>query len=139
MQEFDHHLDTIEKTTEGPGVLITTSTSDKVFHTGFDLDLWKRDHLQMHENFALASRLFARLLTFPLPTMCVINGHAFAGGMMLALSHDYRTMRADRGYMCLSEINLNFPIPEAFGELVKVTLPPNTLREVMYGGRYTGP
>ena len=90
----------------------------------------------MYENFALAQRLMARLLTFPMPTMAVVNGHCYAGGLMLAHSHDFRTMRSDYGYLCLSEINLNFPIPEALADLVKVTLPPNTVREMMYGGRY---
>eukprot|EP00350_Pseudokeronopsis_sp_OXSARD2_P006989 CAMPEP_0170543150 /NCGR_PEP_ID=MMETSP0211-20121228/2366_1 /TAXON_ID=311385 /ORGANISM="Pseudokeronopsis sp., Strain OXSARD2" /LENGTH=68 /DNA_ID=CAMNT_0010846455 /DNA_START=375 /DNA_END=581 /DNA_ORIENTATION=- len=48
-------------------------------------------------------------------------------------------MRADRGYMCLSEINLDFPIPGGLGEFIKDTLPPQTVRDVMYGSRYTGP
>ena len=76
------------------------------------------------------SQLLTRLLTFPLPTMAVINGHTFAGGLFLALAHDFRTMRADYGFMCLSEINLDFPIPEGFTDFLRATLPPNTLREI---------
>ena len=71
-----------------------------------------------------------------MPTMSVINGHTFAGGLFLALAHDFRTMRADYGFMCLSEINLDFPIPEGLGDFLRETLPPNTLREIQYGGRY---
>ena len=51
-------------------------------------------------------------MTFPVPTMTVVSGHAYAGGLILAMAHDYRTMRADYGYMCLSELNLDFPLPE---------------------------
>ncbi len=71
-----------------------------------------------------------------MPTMAVINGHTYAGGLFLALAHDFRTMRSDYGFMCLSEINLDFPIPEGLGDFLRVTLPPNTLREIQYGGRY---
>ena len=38
--------------------------------------------------------------------------------------------------MCLSEINLDFPIPEGYTDFLRATLPPNTLREIQYGGRY---
>ena len=48
-------------------------------------------------------RLFARVLAFPRITVAAINGHAFAGGGMLALAHDFRVMRSDRGYFCLPE------------------------------------
>ena len=47
-----------------------------------------------------------RLLTFPVPTVAAINGHAFGVGAMLALAHDRRAMREDRGWFCLPEIDL---------------------------------
>ena len=46
-----------------------------------------------------------------MPTMAIVSGHAFAGGMLLALAHDFRTMRSDKGFMCLSELNLDLPVP----------------------------
>jgi len=36
--------------------------------------------------------LLARLMEFPLPTMCVFNGTAMAGGYFLGLAHDFRVM-----------------------------------------------
>ncbi len=68
--------------------------------------------------------------------MTAINGHAFAGGLIFALAHDMRTMRSDYGFLCLSEINLNFPIPQGYADFLRSALTPNTLREIMYGGRY---
>jgi len=44
--------------------------------------------------------LFARLLTFGVPVVAALNGHAFGAGAMLALACDERTMRADRGWLC---------------------------------------
>ena len=62
--------------------------------------------------------------------MSVINGHTYAGGLFLALASDFRTMRADYGFMCLSELNLDFPIPEGLTDFLRVSLPPNTMREI---------
>ena len=135
LKDFNTILDKIEAT-KGPGALVTIGTGPKIFHTGFDLDQWKSNPLQQYESFALCSHLMARLLTFPMATMAVVNGHTYAGGLFLALGHDFRTMRSDYGFMCLSEINLDFPIPEGLGDFLRETLPPNTLREIQYGGRY---
>ena len=47
IREFNSLLDKVEEMTEEghPGCLVTVSTSEKVFHTGFDLETWKDDHI----------------------------------------------------------------------------------------------
>jgi Delta3-Delta2-enoyl-CoA isomerase len=136
MKDFNALLDKVEAT-KGPGALVTIATGPKIFHTGFDLDQWKTNQLGQYESFAMCQHLLARLLTFPLPTIAVLSGHTYAGGVFLALAHDFRTMRADYGFVCLSEINLGFPIPCGYTDMLRATLPPNTVREMQYGGRYT--
>ena len=42
-------------------------------------------------------------------TVAAVQGHAFGAGAMLATSHDFRVMRADRGFYCLPEVQLNMP------------------------------
>lgn len=50
-----------------------------------------------------------RLLSFPMPCIAAINGHAFGGGLAFAFSHDYRIMREDRGqFLNLSKSNQKF-------------------------------
>jgi len=34
--------------------------------------------------------LYKKLLTLNVPTYCVMNGHAYAGGLFLAMCHDFR-------------------------------------------------
>ena len=55
--------------------------------------------------------LMGRLITFPMPTVCAMNGHAFGAGFMMALCHDVRIMRRDRGFICANEIQLGMVIP----------------------------
>ena len=41
-----------------------------------------------------------------MPTVALLNGHTFAGGLMVAMMHDYRIMNPHRGYLCLNELEL---------------------------------
>ena len=54
-----------------------------------------------------------RLITFPMPTLCAVNGHGFGAGFMRAFNHDIRLMRADRGFLCANEIQIGMAIPDA--------------------------
>ena len=46
-------------------------------------------------------------------------GHVYAAGGLLALAHDYRIMREERGWFCLPEINLPLPFTVSMIELAK--------------------
>jgi enoyl-CoA hydratase/carnithine racemase len=45
-----------------------------------------------------------------MPTIALVNGHAFAGGFMLAMYHDYRVFNPTRGFLCLNELDLGVPL-----------------------------
>ena len=64
-----------------------------------------------------------------------MNGHAFAGGAFLALSCDYRLMREDRGWFCVSEVDVGVPIPPAMMGILQGKLSPNTARDALLTGR----
>ncbi|NQE67075.1 Enoyl-CoA delta isomerase 1, peroxisomal [Nocardia gamkensis] len=104
---FHGLLDEVESS-EGPAALVTTATG-KFFSNGLDTD-WLFGNLdKMHGYLDRVHSLYTRLLAFPLPTVAAINGHAFGAGAMLATSHDFRVMRADRGFYCLPEVHLGMP------------------------------
>lgn len=46
------------------------------------------------------------MLTLPMPTVAAVTGHAFGGGALLAMAHDWRVMRGDRGYFCFPEVDI---------------------------------
>jgi enoyl-CoA hydratase/carnithine racemase len=68
--------------------------------------------------------LFARTLTFPHPTVAAVNGHCFAAGAMWSLAHDFRVMRADRGFWSLPEITIKIPFTEGMAALIQARLTP---------------
>ena len=110
-------LDQIEKT-DGPGVLVTIGTGERHFSTGFDLKYWMKSYDNMYDSIHLFQRLLAKLIAFPLPSLCVFNGTAIAGGYFMGLAHDYRIMHDTKGTICLSELKLGFALPPTYIKFV---------------------
>jgi enoyl-CoA hydratase/carnithine racemase len=80
------------------------------------------------------SKLFARVLSFPLPTVAAINGHAFASGALLAFAHDFRIMRADRGFICMPEVDIKIPLSPAALALIQSRVPAAVFRDLVLTG-----
>jgi Delta3-Delta2-enoyl-CoA isomerase len=124
---------------EGPLAVVTTGEG-KFYSNGLDLD-WMTAHPD--EAGALLDavhRLLGRVLGFPGIMIAAVNGHAFAGGAMLATAHDFLVMRDDRGYWCLPEVDLGLPLTPAMHAVITAKLPKVTAHEAMMTGRrYSGP
>ncbi|WFD31177.1 hypothetical protein MSPP1_002211 [Malassezia sp. CBS 17886] len=98
-----------EDTTDDGAALVTTAALDaKIWSNGLDLFTAIADPTFFNEYLNV---MFLELLTFPIPTVASVGGHAFAAGFSLACAHDYRVQNGKRGYMCLNEIEFGAPIP----------------------------
>ncbi|KAG5222876.1 enoyl-CoA delta isomerase [Salix suchowensis] len=121
--------DAKEQATSG-SVLITTSRG-KFFSNGFDL-AWaqaagsKPKAIERLQHMVeLLKPVVAELISLPMPTIAAINGHAAAGGLILALSHDYVYMKRDRG----------LTIPDYFNVLLRAKIgSPSARRDVLLRG-----
>ncbi|MGY1686741.1 enoyl-CoA hydratase-related protein [Geodermatophilus sp. SYSU D00867] len=132
----DAALDEVEGAS-GPRALVTTATG-RFFSNGLDL-AWLADHADQRDAYvARVQRLFARVLALPVVTVAAVQGHAFAAGAMLALAHDQRVMRADRGFWCLPEIDIDLPFSPGMSALVQARLTPQTAHVAMTTGRRYG-
>lgn len=131
-------LDTVAEGTE-PAVLVTTGTG-KFYSNGLDLEwlLAHGDQAQQYINDV--QELFARVLTLPVPTVAAVNGHAFGAGAMLAMAHDFRVMRTDRGYFCFPEADINIPFTPGMAALIQAKLiPAAAIASMTTGRRFGGP
>ncbi|MFF5897598.1 enoyl-CoA hydratase-related protein [Streptomyces argenteolus] len=130
-------LDEVEKA-GGPRALVTAATG-KFYSNGLDLD-WLFAHADQHQEYVVSvQELFARLLALPVITVAALQGHTFAAGAMFSLAHDFRVMRADRGFWCLPEVDINIPFTPGMSALVQARLAPQTAHRAMvtahrYGG-----
>ena len=143
VRAVDAALDQVEQS-EGPAALVTASADPKFFSNGLDLD-WVRGRDEHpggdRKVFAKeAMTLFGRMITFPVPTVCAVGGHAFGAGLMIALCHDVRLMRGDRGFLCANEVELGLAIPEPELALFRHKVPMHAFYEtVQLARRWSGP
>ena len=134
LTEFGAALDEVEAS-DVPAALVTTGQG-KFYTNGLDLDwLVAQEPPKAIEFVSEVIRVFARLVAFPMVTVAAMNGHSFAGGGMLALAHDFRVMRQDRGYFCLPEVDLGMPLAPGMSALIRSRLTASTVRESILTGR----
>jgi enoyl-CoA hydratase/carnithine racemase len=134
--EVQQHLTTIDAA-DGPRALVTTAQG-KFFSNGLDLG-WLAEHGEQFLGYVIdVHAVLARILAMPVATVAAVQGHAFAGGGMLALAHDFRLMRADRGFFCLPEVNINIPFSRGMSALIQSRLSKKTAHEAMTTGRRYG-
>ncbi len=131
-------LDEVEKAGK-PSALVTTGTG-KFYSNGLDLD-WMLGEATPAEREAYIPGVLgvmARVLTLPCISICAMNGHAFGAGAQLALAHDYRVMRSDRGYFCMPEIDMGSPLHPGMTAIIQARLPHQTAHQVITEGRRYG-
>jgi len=136
LTEVEDALEQVERA-EGPRALVTAATG-KFFSNGLDLD-WLFAHADEHESYVVRVHdLLARLLALPVITVAALQGHTFAAGAMLSLAHDFRVMRADRGFWCLPEADIGIPFTRGMSALIQARLTPQTAHEAMTTARRYG-
>lgn len=131
-------LDEVEKAGK-PSALVTTGTG-KFYSNGLDLD-WMMGVATPAEREAYIPAVLgvmARVLTLPCISVCAMNGHAFGAGAQLALAHDYRVMRSDRGFFCMPEIDMGAPLHPGMTAIIQARLPHQTAHQVITEGRRYG-
>jgi enoyl-CoA hydratase/carnithine racemase len=122
---------------DGPKALVTAA-SGKYWSNGLDLE-WVGTHENEFQSYVSGVHaLFARFLALPVPTVAALQGHTFAAGAMLALCHDFRVMRADRGFFCLPEVDIEIPFSPGMSALIQARLRPQVAHELMTTGRRVG-
>jgi enoyl-CoA hydratase/carnithine racemase len=130
-------LDEVERA-EGPKALVTTGAG-RFYSNGLDLD-WafreRKDSFSEYIGEVLA--VLGRILTLPCTTVSACNGHAFGAGAQLVVAHDYRLMRAERGFFCMPEIDMRAFLHPGMTALLAARLPAQTAHEVIATGRRYG-
>jgi enoyl-CoA hydratase len=86
---------------------------------------------------AMLERAMKRVLGFPRATVAAINGHAIAGGCVLALMCDVRVMSA--GNIGLTEAQLGVGLPSIVIEALRIRVPATSLGAIALEGRLFAP
>ena len=80
------------------------------------------------------TRTLVKLYTFPKPVVAAINGHAIAGGCILAAACDYRLMARGSGRIGVPELAVGVPFPLIAIEILRDVMPDRHTQDVVYNG-----
>jgi len=106
------------------------------FSFGFDvpgfMSLPKDDFQSYVSKF---SNLTKHIFTFPKPTIAAINGHAVAGGCVLALACDYRITKSEKAKIALNEMTFGSTVFSSVTEILKYAVGSREGEKILYSGK----
>ncbi|MBB5017199.1 enoyl-CoA hydratase/carnithine racemase [Chitinivorax tropicus] len=139
LDEFHAALDQIEAD-QGNAALVLASDDPKFFSNGIDLDYIQSKGMDyLFTRFVpRLDQLLLRVALLNLPTIACLTGHAYAGGALLAAAFDFRTMRADRGFLCFPEVDLKLGLSPVMTEIIKLLPNEQARLELVLTGRPMG-
>jgi len=111
----------------------------KIFSAGVDLKRLSEGGADYIRKFLPAlHKLYDAVFYHPKPVVAAINGHAIAGGCVLACCADRRIMARESGRIGVTELLVGVPFPALAFEIVRFAVPPRYLPELtLSGATYT--
>jgi enoyl-CoA hydratase/carnithine racemase len=107
----------------------------KIFSAGVDLKRLSEGGADYIRQFLpCLHRLYETVFFHPKPVVAAVNGHAIAGGCVLACCADRRIMAQDVGRIGVPEILVGVPFPALAFEIVRFAVPPRYLPEFTLSG-----
>ncbi len=137
LEAFADELGTVAES-DARAVVLTGTGS--IFSAGVDLFRVLDGGPEYVTRFLPGLRTAIRsLFTFPKPVVAAVNGHAIAGGCILASACDYRLMARGGGRIGVPELIVGVPFPSLPLEVMRFAVPANRLQEIVYTGRTYDP
>lgn len=116
------------------GALVVTGRG-RMFSAGVDLPrLLAGGSVYAHEFLPAMNHAFETLFSCPKPLVIAVNGHAIAGGCVMACCGDYRIMAREPGRIGVPELLVGVPFPVVPLEIVRFATPPQHLQALIYRG-----
>ena len=135
--DLNNAFDEIEENYPNKPVILTSMGN--VFSAGLDLnhcysvfrDGNKNEIREWFENFRDS---ILRVFLFDRPIVAAINGHAIAGGLILAMCCDIRIAVSTNSKFGLNEVTVGFPLPNVFAEIIKYVIGSRRAEEAIFRG-----
>jgi enoyl-CoA hydratase len=114
---------------------VVLAGTGRIFSTGVDLKRLSAGGAAYVRDFLPSlHRLYETIFFHPKPVVAAINGHAIAGGCILACCADRRLMARDAGRIGVTELLVGVPFPALAFEILRFAVPARVLPEVTYSG-----
>lgn len=118
----------------GPSQGVILTSEGNIFSAGVDLLRALDEGPDYFRIFLPALHgLYETLFFFPKPVVAAINGHAIAGGCVLACCADRRVMVRGQGRIGVTELLVGLPFPHLAFEIMRFSTASHRFEEVMVG------
>jgi len=133
VKELNADLVALEKDPETKAIVLTGE--GKFFSFGFDipefLSYTREDFTDYLYRF---TALYTYMFLYPKPVVAALNGHAIAGGCMMALACDYRVMVSGKAKISLNEIGFGASVFAGSTEMLRFCTGNKNAARVLYSG-----
>jgi len=114
--------------------VVMTSTG-RTFSAGVDLmRLLEGGAPYIREFLPALTTMFSTVFSHPAPVVAAINGHAIAGGCVLACAADKRLMARDGGRIGVTELLVGVPFPFVAMEIMRCAIASQFFAEAILSG-----
>jgi len=115
---------------------IVLTAEGPIFSAGVDLfKVLEGGDTYVTELLPLLDRVLQRLFWYPRPVVAAINGHAIAGGCVLASACDHRIMADGPATIGVPELRVQVPFPSSAIEILRFAVAHAHFQELVYLGR----
>jgi enoyl-CoA hydratase len=127
--------DRLAELTAAPCRAVVLTGRQDIFSAGVDLKRVLDGGVPYLAEFVPAlDAAFEALVRFPKPLVAAVNGHAVAGGCVLACAADQRLMAAGPARIGVPELRVGVAFPGAVVEIMRLVVAPGHLQELLYRG-----
>lgn len=118
---------------------IVLTAEGATFCAGLDVKVVPRySRAEQLELLDVLNQMIIAVYGCPLPVVAAVNGHAIAGGLVLALCCDWRIVLDAPIQVGLAEVKVAIPYPVAAIEVVRAELSPQVARRLVLSGENVG-
>jgi 3,2-trans-enoyl-CoA isomerase len=129
------HTDLIKLEKDKTIRVILLKGEGKFFSFGFDVPellAYSRDEFERF--LRKFTDLYHYIFIYPKPTIAVINGHAIAGGCMLATACDFRLMVSGKAKISLNEISFGASVTAGAVEMLEYCVGQREAQTILFSG-----
>lgn len=121
------------RTSAAKAVVLTGQGS--MFSAGVDLvSTGEGGPAYIRKFLPVLNAMFDAVFHFPRPVVAAINGHAIAGGCVLACCADRRLIAKGKGRVGVTELLVGLPFPALAFEIMRGATAPRYFPQALYGG-----
>lgn len=131
--------DALKKAIDENKSAVVLTGYDQFFSAGLNLKGLPDDEAGMASFIDRFEAVNLELLEFPLPIVAAVNGHAIAGGCVLACTADVRIGAEGNYKLGVSEVSLGIVFPSSAFEIMRASIAAPAVPNVLLGGKLLSP